>query len=322
MANACQRTATVTNGAAAPASETTARRNAGRGAQSIHELAAAFAFASRSSTRASTTSAVGVCTSSSRPPERNGPSVRGTLEARPETCQAAGRRCRFRAGRPTMAQNGASAKNMRLLVIYDMGGFGNCGGAWRSARARRTARLVQGHESAPKNFTGIDVTDPRKPSVRAVRSAPRRHAVQQLDLMGDLLVVARPDEPRSAEAGRVDSSTCPTRESPTRRVFDASGPLHRGVHHLWFVDAPTCIPGERPRRLQARNPKDRTSSTDHRRPAAPAPPSRSGAGGCPRHPGRGRGAAPRVTPKFERRFPRRHKCERLSPPARSRLIAT
>ena len=39
-----------------------------------------------------------------------------------------------------MAQNGASAKNMRLLGHTDMGGFGNCGEGMALQRTRDKRR--------------------------------------------------------------------------------------------------------------------------------------------------------------------------------------
>ena len=65
-----------------------------------------------------------------------------------------------------MTQNGALSKNMRLLGQHDLGGFGNCGEGMAIQLARDGRRVLWlGHESAPKNFTAVDVSDPRKPSV-------------------------------------------------------------------------------------------------------------------------------------------------------------
>ena len=90
-----------------------------------------------------------------------------------------------------MTQNGALSKNMRLLGHTDMGGFGNCGEGMAIQLARDGRRVLwQGHESAPKNFTGIDVTDPRKPSVIVQTDLPHGDMrSNNLDLVGDLLVV-------------------------------------------------------------------------------------------------------------------------------------
>ena len=59
-----------------------------------------------------------------------------------------------------MTQNGALSKNMRLLGHHDLGGFGNCGEGMAIQLARDGRRVIWlGHESAPKNFTAVDVTD-------------------------------------------------------------------------------------------------------------------------------------------------------------------
>jgi hypothetical protein len=58
------------------------------------------------------------------------------------------------------------AFNMRLIAQDDLGGFGN-GGEGMSLQVAADGRRVMwiAHESAPTNFTGVDVTDPRKPKV-------------------------------------------------------------------------------------------------------------------------------------------------------------
>ena len=59
-----------------------------------------------------------------------------------------------------------SSKNMRLLAQNDLGGFGNVGEGMVIQLARDGRRVMWlAHESAPKNVTAVDVTDPRKPSV-------------------------------------------------------------------------------------------------------------------------------------------------------------
>src|SRR5258707_15810389 len=93
-----------------------------------------------------------------------------------------------------MAQNGASAKNMRLLGHTDMGGFGNCGEGMAIQLARDGRRVLwQGPETAPKNFTGIDETDPRNPAGLVQNDVA--HGVMRTnkpDLLGELLGV--PDQ--------------------------------------------------------------------------------------------------------------------------------
>ncbi len=89
-----------------------------------------------------------------------------------------------------MAQNGAM-KNMRLLSHNDLGGFGNVGEGMAIQLARDGRRILWlGHESAPKNFTAVDVTDPRKPSVILQTDLPHGDMrSNNLELLGDLLIV-------------------------------------------------------------------------------------------------------------------------------------
>ena len=60
----------------------------------------------------------------------------------------------------------AESRNMTLLAQDDLGGFGNVGEGMVIQLARDGRRVLWlAHESAPKNVTAVDVTDPRKPSV-------------------------------------------------------------------------------------------------------------------------------------------------------------
>ncbi len=128
---------------------------------------------------------------------------------------------------------------MKLLAQDWLGGFGNCGEGMVVQLARDGRRVLWlAHESAPKNFTGVDVTDPKRPAVIVQTDLP--HAQMRsnsLDLAGDLLVVAY----QTAVAGgspagfEILDVGDPGRPRSVA-FFDASGPASRGVHHLWFVD--------------------------------------------------------------------------------------
>src|SRR3989441_985182 len=127
-----------------------------------------------------------------------------------------------------MTQNGALAKNMRLLGHNDLGGFGNCGEGMAIQLARDGRRVLwQGHESAPKNFTGVDVTDPRKPSVIVQTDLPHRDMrSNNLDLVGDLLLVPYQTSPvrikrAAGPPAAGGDSRHPTRPSPPRRPSGA-----------------------------------------------------------------------------------------------------
>lgn len=151
------------------------------------------------------------------------------------------------------------SRNMRLLAHHDLGGRGN-GGEGMSIQLARDGRRILwlAHESAPTNFTGVDVTDPRKPAVVVQTDLPHgKMRSNSLDVVGDLLVVAyQTGAPGLTPAGfGLFDVGDPAAPRPVG-FFDASGPTSRGVHHLWFVDgayvhcsagAPDFVP---------RNPKD------------------------------------------------------------------
>ena len=154
---------------------------------------------------------------------------------------------------------GGSIWNFRLLAHHELNGFGGMGEGLSIQMAGDGRRILwAAHESAPKNFTGIDVTDPRNPRVVVQTSLPQRHMrSNSLEVVGDTMVVAyqtvqagqqaagfeifdigRPDQPRSVS------------------FFDASGPHSRGVHQLWFADGEHVHMAAGAHDFQARNPLD------------------------------------------------------------------
>jgi hypothetical protein len=131
------------------------------------------------------------------------------------------------------------ALNMRLLAHHELRGFGGIGEGMGMQIARDGRRILWlAHESAPKNFTGVDVTDPRAPNVVVQTELPHAKVrSNSLDIVGDTMVVAyQTREPGLKPAG-FDIFDVGKPEAP-RLVshFDASGPHSRGVHALWFVD--------------------------------------------------------------------------------------
>src|SRR5947208_14467427 len=94
-------------------------------------------------------------------------------------------------GELPMTQNGALSKNMRLLGHNDLGGFGNCGEGLAIQLARDGRRVIWlGHESPPKNFTAVHVTDPGKPPVIVQTDLPHREMRRHhLALVGTLPAV-------------------------------------------------------------------------------------------------------------------------------------
>ena len=70
-----------------------------------------------------------------------------------------------------MAQS-EERKNLRLVGHNQLNGFGNCGEGLALKQEPGGRRVLYiAHESAPKDFTVVDVTNPAKPRV----SGPAHH---------------------------------------------------------------------------------------------------------------------------------------------------
>lgn len=138
--------------------------------------------------------------------------------------------------------NQVMARNMNFLAHSELDGFGGIGegiSLQQVSDGRRVLWLA--HESAPKNFTGVDVTDPRKLKVIVQTELPHSNVrSNSLDVCGDLMAVAYQTKTPGLTPAGFDLFDISTPESP-RLVshFDCSGPFSRGVHALWFVDGKT-----------------------------------------------------------------------------------
>jgi hypothetical protein len=118
-------------------------------------------------------------------------------------------------------------------------GFGGMGEGMSIQIAPDGRRILWlAHESAPKNFTAVDVSDPRAPKVVVQTDLPQPHMrSNSLEVSGNLMAVAyQCKKPGQTPAGfeLFDISTPETPKSIA--FFDASGPYSRGVHQLWFCD--------------------------------------------------------------------------------------
>jgi len=131
------------------------------------------------------------------------------------------------------------ALNMRLLAHHELQGFGGIGEGMGMQITREQRRILWlAHESAPKNFTGVDVTDPRAPKVVVQTELPHAKVrSNSLDIVGDTMVVAYQTREAGLKPAGFDIFDISKPEAP-RLVshFDASGPHSRGVHAVWFVD--------------------------------------------------------------------------------------
>src|SRR5258706_4284080 len=94
--------------------------------------------------------------------------------------------------------------NMKLLAHHEPQGFGGMGEGMGMQLAKDGRRILWlAHESAPKNFTGVDVTHPRQPKVVVQTQLPHsKMRSNSLDVFGDTLAVAYPVSPRGTKPGR------------------------------------------------------------------------------------------------------------------------
>ena len=94
--------------------------------------------------------------------------------------------------------------NFKLLAHHELGGFGGMGEGMAVQVAKDGRRIIWlAHESAPKNFTAVDVSDPRKPKLVEVadRPAGQLHAVELARALGRHHGGRLPDPEGGAEAG-------------------------------------------------------------------------------------------------------------------------
>jgi hypothetical protein len=129
--------------------------------------------------------------------------------------------------------------NFRLLAHHMLDGFGGMGEGMSIQIAPDGRRILWlAHESAPKNFTAVDVSDPRELRVVVQTDLPQPYMrSNSLEVSGNLMAVAyQCKQPGQTPAGfeLFDISKPETPKSIA--FFDASGPHSRGVHQLWFCD--------------------------------------------------------------------------------------
>ena len=135
--------------------------------------------------------------------------------------------------------NGAQSKHIRLLGHHDLGGFGNGGEGLGLQQTRDGRRILYiAHESAPKNFTVMDVTDPTQPQMVLQTELPHgQMRSNSLDVVGDVLAVAyQTARPGMTPAGVELFDVSDPAKPRSMAFFDRSGPYSRGTHCLWFVD--------------------------------------------------------------------------------------
>jgi hypothetical protein len=131
------------------------------------------------------------------------------------------------------------AWNFKLLAQNDLGGFGGMGEGMSVQLAKDGRRIIWlAHESAPKNFTGVDVSDPRHPKVVVQTELPQAYMrSNSLECSGDIMAVAYQTQKQGQQPAGLELFDISVPEKPRSiSFFDCSGPHSRGVHQLWFCD--------------------------------------------------------------------------------------
>ena len=131
------------------------------------------------------------------------------------------------------------SKNMKLLAHNTLNGFGGVGEGMSMQVTKDRRRILWiAHEGPPKNFTGVDVTNPRNPSV--ICQTELKHGNMRsnsLEVCGDILAVAYQVYQLGLPEAGVELFDISTPENPRSiNFYSTAGPHSRGVHCLWFVD--------------------------------------------------------------------------------------
>jgi hypothetical protein len=135
--------------------------------------------------------------------------------------------------------NQALSLNMKLIAHHELDGFGGVGEGINMQITKDGRRILWlAHESAPKNFTGVDVTDLKNPKVVVQTDLPHAQVrSNSLDVVGDMMAVAYQTKTPGLKPAGIDLFDISTPEKPKHiSHFDASGPHSRGAHAVWFVD--------------------------------------------------------------------------------------
>jgi hypothetical protein len=131
------------------------------------------------------------------------------------------------------------AWNFKPLAHHDLGGFGGVGEGMAIQIASDGRRILWlAHESAPKNFTALDVSDPRAPKVVVQTELPQGFMrSNSLEVVGNIMAVAYQTQRPGQQPAGMELFDVSRPEAPKSIAFlDASGPRSRGVHQLWFCD--------------------------------------------------------------------------------------
>jgi len=149
--------------------------------------------------------------------------------------------------------------NMTLIAHDDLNGLGNVGEGIALQVASDGRRILWlAHESAPKDITGVDVSDLSNPRVVVQTELSHPHLrSNSLALFDDVMLVAyQSSQPGLPGAGMAAYDVSVPEEPRRIGFFDTSGPYSRGVHCLWWVDGEYAHLATGAPDFQPRNQKD------------------------------------------------------------------
>lgn len=141
-----------------------------------------------------------------------------------------------------MVASVAMSLNMKLLAHHTLNGYGGMGEGMSMQLLPGGRRVLWlAHESAPKNFTAVDVTEPRAPKVVVQTDLPHKDMrSNSLEVSGNLMAVAYQVSMAGVKPAGFELFDISEPERPRSiSTFDASGPYSRGCHQLWFADGET-----------------------------------------------------------------------------------
>jgi hypothetical protein len=158
-----------------------------------------------------------------------------------------------------MATQTQEIRNMRLISHHNLNGSGNIGEGIHLHQASNGRRILyMAHESGPKNFTSVDVTDLSNPNLITQTELAYPHLrSNSLAIVGDVMLVAYQSQEHGQPGCGMEAFDISRPEQPKSIGFyDASGPGSKGCHCLWWVDGEyahlaTGTPDSRPT-----NPRD------------------------------------------------------------------
>ena len=151
------------------------------------------------------------------------------------------------------------AFNMKQIAQHEMQGFGGMGEGISMQKTQDGRRIMwMAHESAPKNFTALDVTDPRNPKFVIQTDLPHGDVrSNSLDVVGNLMAVAYQTKKFDMKPAGFDLFDITVPEKPKLiSHFDASGKFSRGVHCVWFDDGEYVHIASGAADFEPTNPKD------------------------------------------------------------------